>query len=170
MIRFSNVTKYNASSPPIWDRPSVMYIPLSRRELQFTNVSFKRHQTFFLCSRPICIIFIFTSLINHKFTCLHADTNRSLVWGCNYAKWSLLWQTLQKQSLQRKSELCTFSYLHTHVVYNPRKYRFAGRLKGHDSTSTLEIHSVHHLLLAIEMVIYFCFSNHRLIITITELF
>lgn len=63
------------------------------------------------------------------------------------------------------------SHIFKHIVYNPRKYRFPGRPKGYDSTSTLEIQSVHHLLLEIEMVIYFCFSNHRLIIiSVTELF
>lgn len=76
---------------------------------------------------------------------------------------------LYKSSHCKGSLNTALSYIFTHTVYNPRKYRFAGRLKGHDSTSTLEIQSVNHLLLAIEMVIYFCFSNHRLII-ITELF
>lgn len=79
--------------------------------------------------------------------------------------------TLPKLLLQRKSELCTFSHLHTHIVYIPRKYRFAGRPKGHDSTFTLAIYYVYHLLLAIEMVVYFSFSNHRLIfVIITGLF
>lgn len=64
---------------------------------------------------------------------------------------------LQKLSLQRMSELYTFSHLHTYVVYNPRKYIFVGRPKGHDSTSILAIHGVHHLLLATEMVIYIQF-------------
>lgn len=156
------------------DRPSVMYIPLSRRELQFTNISFKRHLSDLLPLFQVNLYYFHIYIMTKSQIYLPACRHKRLrVWCGDTTMQNRAYydKHLQKLSLQRMSECYTFSHLHTYMVYNPRKYRFAGRPKGHDSTSTLAIHGVHHLLLAIEMVIYFSFSNDRLnIIIITGLF